>query len=92
MSKEEDKQEIPDVIYDAITKTSYKKGRFLGKVSINFLFIILCSERCCNIYFNIQICLIGRFCKMLRNNRFAQKVFLCRKNGIENVNGKREST
>lgn len=31
MSKEEDKQEIPDVIYDAITKTSYKKGRFLGK-------------------------------------------------------------
>ncbi|KRT80153.1 protein kinase [Oryctes borbonicus] len=31
MSKEEDKQEIPDVIYDAISKTSYKKGRFLGR-------------------------------------------------------------
>lgn len=31
MSKESDKQEIPDVIFDRNTKTSYKKGRFFGK-------------------------------------------------------------
>ncbi|KAF5270466.1 hypothetical protein FQA39_LY08344 [Lamprigera yunnana] len=31
MSKEEDKQEIPDIIVDVNTRTSYKKGRFFGK-------------------------------------------------------------
>ncbi|KAI4464931.1 serine/threonine-protein kinase plk [Holotrichia oblita] len=33
MSKEEDKQEIPDIIYDSITKTSYKKGRLTSNIS-----------------------------------------------------------
>ncbi|KAF5269272.1 hypothetical protein FQR65_LT02573 [Abscondita terminalis] len=31
MSKEEDKHEIPEVIYDSNTRTSYKRGRFFGK-------------------------------------------------------------
>ncbi|GJQ86458.1 polo [Trypoxylus dichotomus] len=31
MSEEELKHEIPDIIRDAITKSSYKKGRFLGR-------------------------------------------------------------
>ncbi|XP_072378705.1 serine/threonine-protein kinase polo [Diabrotica undecimpunctata] len=31
MSKEEDVQVIPDIIYDNHTKTSYKKGKFYGK-------------------------------------------------------------
>lgn len=31
MSKEEDKQEIPDIIYDSKTGVSFKKGKFYGK-------------------------------------------------------------
>lgn len=54
MSKEEDKQEIPDIIYDSITKTSYKKGRFFGKVRIHFLCLSWCLVQKENIFYDTR--------------------------------------
>lgn len=33
-SKEDEKQEIPEIIYDAGNKITYQRGRFFGKVQI----------------------------------------------------------
>ncbi|KAK4879314.1 hypothetical protein RN001_007460 [Aquatica leii] len=45
MSKEEDKHEIPDIIVDVNTRTSYKKGRFFGKGGFAKCYEIIDSTR-----------------------------------------------
>jgi hypothetical protein len=44
--RDEDKQSIPELIYDVGTNVTYRKGRFFGKVSLSLSvsFWVLCTD------------------------------------------------
>lgn len=53
-SKEDEKQEIPEVIHDAGNRISYKKGRFFGKVCmVTFNPLMLLSTVILHIYYTV---------------------------------------
>jgi hypothetical protein len=40
-ARDDDKQSIPELIYDAAANVTYKKGRFFGKVWLFFCLLLV---------------------------------------------------
>jgi hypothetical protein len=43
--RDDDEHNIPELIYDVGTNVTYRKGRFLGKVSLSLCFILAAMYR-----------------------------------------------